>query len=49
VGCVDEHEAAERALAAAKAESARALHDLRRELEAAQAEVARLRSGGGQL
>lgn len=42
-------EAAERALAAAKAEHARALHDLRRELEAAQAEVSRLRSGGGQL
>lgn len=42
-------ESAERALAAAKIEGAKALHDLRRELEAAQAELARLRSGGGQL
>lgn len=42
-------EQAERALAAAKAESARALHELRRELETAKAVADRLRGGGGQV
>ncbi len=42
-------EQAERALAAAKQESARAQHELKRELEQAQAELARLRGGGGQV